>query len=74
MMDKNFLAHLNTATVITWAVYVFLAVLAIWTCAYVARVASEFGRGIFLVLVVMLAVGLYLGPWFFSVVHAVGLH
>jgi len=73
-MDKNFLAHLNTATVITWAVYVFLAVLAIWTCAYVARVASEFGRGIFLVLVVMLAVGLYLGPWFFSVVHAVGLH
>lgn len=72
-MDKNFLAHLNAPTVITWLAWVVVIVVLIWACAYVARVASEFGRGIFVVLVIMLVIGLYLGPWFFLVVHAAGL-
>ena len=66
--------HLNTSTVISLVIVVICIVVAIWVFAYIARIASEFGKGIFLVLAVVLAIGLYMGPWFFSVVHAVGLH
>ncbi len=73
MNTKNILTNLDAPTVLTWAARIVVVVALIWACAYVARVASEFGKGIFVVLVMVLVIGLYFGPWFFSVVHATGL-
>jgi len=67
------LAHLNASTVIFWACVALAIFIAIWVCAYVARVATEFGKGIFVVLAIVLGIGLYLGPWFLTFVHAVGI-
>jgi len=66
-------AHLNGPTVIWWVCVALAAFIVIWMCVFVARVASAFGRGIFIVLALMLGIGMYLGPWAFSIVHAIGI-
>ncbi len=72
-MSMTFLQNLpkNPTFLVTLLCVVVALVVAIWFFAYVARVASEFGRGIFLALLIMFVVGLWMGPAVYNIANVV---